>query len=34
MEKVKRLLDYRIHYVVLVSKFIKYFRVPLEGELV
>ena len=26
-------MDYKIPYVVLVSKFIEYFRVPLEGEL-
>jgi len=30
MEKLKRLVDYRTLYVVLVSKFIQYFRVPLE----
>jgi len=33
MVKSKRLVDYRIPYVVLVSKFIEYFRMPLEGEL-
>jgi len=32
MMKSKRLVDYRISYVVLVSKFIEYFRVPLDGE--
>jgi len=34
MEKSKRLVYYRISYVVLVLEFIENFRVPLEGELV
>jgi len=33
-EKAKRLMDYRIPYVVLISKFIQYFKVPDEGELI
>jgi len=33
MEKARRLMDYRIPYVVLVSRLIQYFQVPLEGEL-
>jgi len=33
MMKSKRLVAYRIPYVVLVSKFIEYFCVPLDGEL-
>jgi len=34
LEKAKRLMDYRIPYVVLISKFIQHFKVPDEGELV
>jgi len=34
LEKAKRLMDYRIPYVVLISKFIQYFKVPGEGELI
>ena len=34
LEKAKRLMDYRIPYVVLISKFIQYFKVPDEGELI
>jgi len=34
LEKAKRLMDYQVPYVVLVSKFIQYFKVPDEGELV
>jgi len=33
MEKSKRLVDYRLPYVVLVSKLIEHFKIPLEGEL-
>jgi len=32
MEKAKRLVDYRLPYVVLISKFIQNFQIPLEGE--
>jgi len=34
MQKSKQLVDYKIPYVVLVSNFIEYFCVPLEGEIV
>jgi len=34
LEKAKRLMDYKIPYVVLISKFIQYFKVPDEGELI
>jgi len=35
LEKAKRLImDYRIPYVVLISKFIQYFKVPDEEELI
>jgi len=34
LEKARRLMDYRIPYVVLISKFIQYFKVPDEGELI
>jgi len=34
MEKSRRLTDYRFPYVVLVSKLIDHFKIPLEGELV
>jgi len=34
MIKIRKLVNYRIPYVVLVSKFIEYFEVDLEGELV
>jgi len=33
MEKAKRLPDYRLPYVVLISKFLQNFLIPLEGEL-
>jgi len=34
LEKAKRLMDCRIPYVVFISKFIQYFKVPDEGELI
>jgi len=34
LEKAKRLMDYLVPYVVLISKFIQYFKVPDKGELV
>ena len=34
LEKAKRLMDYRIPYVVLISKFIQYFKVRDKGELI
>ena len=34
LEKAKRLMDYRIPYVVLILKFIQYFKVLDEGELI
>ena len=34
LEKAMRLMDYGIPYVVLISKFIQYFKVPDEGELI
>jgi len=33
LEKARRVMDYRIPYVILISRFIQYFQVPLEGEL-
>ena len=33
MEKAERLADYKLLYVILVSKFIEHYEVPLEGEL-
>ena len=33
IEKAKRLPDYRLPYVVLISKFLQNFLIPLEGEL-
>ena len=33
MLKAKRLTDFRLPYVVLVSKFIKYFSIDVENEL-
>jgi len=33
MEKAKRLPDYKLPYVVLISKFLQNFLIPLEGEL-
>jgi len=34
MEKARRLVDYRLPYVVLISKFFQNFLIPLEGEAV
>jgi len=34
MEKSRRLADYKFSYVVLVSKLIEHFKIPLEGEIV
>jgi len=34
LSKTRKLIDYRIQYVVLISKFIEHFEVDLDGELV